>query len=150
MERYFEDWVVGERMETGAKTLSEAEIVAFAREFDPQPFHLDPEAAKASHFRGLVASGWHTTAITMRLIVDSGIFGTKGGVGLGVDELRWLKPVFPGDTLHVACEVASARANPEKRSGVCHFKLTTINQDGEPVMSHTAIVLVPKREAARA
>ena len=150
MERYFEDWVVGERMETGAKTLSEAEIVAFAREFDPQPFHLDPEAAKASHFRGLVASGWHTTAITMRLIVDSGIFGTKGGVGLGVDELRWLKPVFPGDTLHVACEVASARANPEKRSGVCHFKLTTVNQNGEPVMVHTAIVLVPKREAARA
>jgi acyl dehydratase len=86
----------------------------------------------------------------MRLIVESGIFGESGGIGLGVDELRWLKPVYPGDALHVVSEVANKRANPEKRSGICHFKLATINQNGETVMSHTAIVLVPKRPEVRA
>jgi len=143
--RYFEDWRIGERMETGTATLGEAEIVDFARKYDPQPFHLDRGAAQASPFKRLVASGWHTAAVSMRLIVDSGIFGHTGGIGLGVDELRWVKPVYPGDTLHVTSEVASKRANPEKRSGICHFKLTTINQNGETVLTHTAIVLVPKR-----
>jgi acyl dehydratase len=148
--RYFEDWTVGETMKTGTVTVSEDAIVAFARLYDPQPFHLDRGAAQASPFKRLVASGWHTAAETMRLIVDSGIFGHSGGIGLGVDELRWLKPVYPGDTLRVTSEVASKRANPEKRSGICHFKLTTINQNGEPVMTHTAIVIVPKRPEASA
>lgn len=147
-ERYFEDWKVGERLVTSSRTLQEAEIVAFAREYDPQDFHLDPEAAKNSPFGRLVASGWQTTALTMRLIVESGIFGRHGGVGLGVDELRWLKPVYPGDTLHVVSEVESMRANPEKPSGICRFKLTTLNQDEVEVMKHVAIVLVPKRPAA--
>jgi acyl dehydratase len=149
-DRYFEDWTVGERLETGSRTLDEAAIVAFAREYDPQPFHVDPEAAKRSAFGRLVASGWQTTAVTMRLIVDSGIFGMRGGIGLGVDELRWLKPVYPGDTLRVVSEVESMRANTEKPSGICRFRLTTLNQDDVPVMSHVAIVLVPKRPAAAA
>jgi acyl dehydratase len=148
--RYFEDWRVGETMETGSATVGEDEIVEFARRYDPQTFHLDRGAAQASPFKRLVASGWHTAAVTMRLIVDSGIFGHSGGIGLGVDELRWLKPVYPGDTLHVTSEVGSKRANPEKRSGICHFKLTTINQHGETVLTHTAIVLVPKRPEASA
>ncbi len=148
-ERYFEDWKVGERLETESYTVTEGEIVAFAREYDPQPFHLDHKAAEASAFKRLVASGWHTAAVTMRLIVESGIFGQTGGIGLGVDELRWLKPVYPGDTLRVVSEVASTRANPEKSSGICHFALTTYNQDGVAVMTHTAIVLVPKRPAVR-
>jgi len=147
-DRYFEDWKVGERLVTASKTLREDEIIAFAREFDPQDFHIDPEAAKRSPFGRLVASGWQTTAVTMRLIVESNIFGRHGGVGLGVDELRWLKPVYPGDALHVLAEVESTRANPEKPSGICRFKLTTLNQDDEKVMSHIAIVLVPKRPAA--
>jgi len=147
-DRYFEDWEVGERLETGSRTLGETEIIAFAREYDPQPFHVDPEAAKRSPFGRLVASGWQTTAVTMRLIVESGIFGTRGGIGLGVDELRWLKPVYPGDTLRVVSEVESKRANPEKPSGICRFKLTTLNQDDVPVMTHVAIVLVPRRPAA--
>ena len=147
-DRYFEDWKVGERLETGSRTLGEAEIVAFAREYDPQPFHVDPEAAKRSPFGRLVASGWQTTALTMRLIVESGIFGARGGIGLGVDELRWLKPVYPGDTLRVVSEVESMRGNPDKPSGICRFKLTTLNQDDVPVMTHVAIVLVPRRPAA--
>ena len=146
-DRYFEDWKVGERLETGARTLSQAEIVRFAREYDPQPFHLDPEAAKRSPFGRLVASGWQTTALTMRLIVESGIFGRRGGIGLGVDELRWLKPVYPGDTLRVVSEVESMRASPEKPSGICRFRLMTLNQDDVLVMTHVAIVLVPRRPA---
>jgi acyl dehydratase len=147
-DRYFEDFKVGERLESSSLKLGEAEIVAFAREYDPQPFHIDSEAAKRSAFGRLVASGWQTTAISMRLIVESGVFGTRGGVGLGVDELRWLKPVYPGDTLRVVSEVESTRANPEKPSGICRFKITTLNQDDVPVMRHVAIVLVPKRPAA--
>jgi acyl dehydratase len=148
MDRYFEDWKVGERLVTASRTLEEAEVLEFARQYDPQDFHLDAEAAKNSPFGRLVASGWQTTALTMRLIVDSGIFGRRGGVGLGVDELRWLKPVYPGDTLHVVADVESVRANPEKPSGICRFKLTTFNQDDVAVMTHVAIVLVPKRPSA--
>ena len=142
-DRYFEDWTIGEVLEAGSFTLDEAKIVEFARDYDPQPFHVDPEAAAASKFGRLIASGWQTAAITMRLIVDSGIFGRHGGIGMGVDELRWLKPVFPGDTLRVEAEAVSARAG--KNSGIVHFTLNTLNQHGETVMTHTAIVLVPCR-----
>ena len=106
-DRYFEDWTIGEVLEAGSFTLDEAKIVEFARDYDPQPFHVDPEAAAASKFGRLIASGWQTAAITMRLIVDSGIFGRHGGI--------------------------------------VHFKLSTFNQHGEAVMTHTAIVLVPCR-----
>jgi acyl dehydratase len=144
-DRYFEDWTIGEVLEAGSFTLDEAKIVEFARDYDPQPFHVDPEAAAASKFGRLIASGWQTAAITMRLIVDSGIFGRHGGIGMGVDELRWLKPVFPGDTLRVTSEAVSARARPGGKNGIVHFKLSTFNQHGEAVMTHTAIVLVPCR-----
>jgi acyl dehydratase len=144
-ERYFEDWKVGERFESGSLTLSEEQLVEFARAYDPQSFHIDAEAARATPFGGLIASGWQTAALSMRLLIESGAFGPKGGIGLGVDELRWPKPVFPGDTLHVLVEVAGTRASRAKRSGVVHFKLVTRNQRGEDVMTQTAIVLVQSR-----
>jgi acyl dehydratase len=147
VERYFEDWTVGERLETASFTLSEERIVAFAREYDPQPFHLDPAAASKTIFGRLIASGWQTAAVTMRLIVESGVFGSHGGIGLGVDGLRWLKPVFANDTLRVEVEVTRTRANPDKPSGIAHFAMTTFNQDGDPVMTQTAIVMLQRRPA---
>jgi acyl dehydratase len=144
-DRYYEDWTIGESLETGALRLDEAKIVAFGRDYDPQPFHVDAEAARHSVFGRLIASGWQTAAITMRLIVDSGIFGRHGGIGMGVDELRWLKPVFAGDTLRVRSEAVSARTKPASKSGIVHFKMTTFNQHDEPVMTQTAIVRVPRR-----
>lgn len=141
-KRYFEDWPVGESLETGSLTLSRESVLAFAREYDPQPFHLDDEAAAQTIFGRLAASGWQTASATMRLIVDGAVLE---GVGLGVDELRWHKPVYPGDTLRVVAECASKRASAEKPHGVIHFKNTTYNQHGDKVMSHTAIVLVQKR-----
>jgi acyl dehydratase len=145
-DRYFEDWTIGERIQTASVQLDEAQIVEFARAYDPQPFHVDPEAARHSKFGRLIASGWQTASLTMRLIVDCGVFGKHGGIGMGVDELRWLKPVFPGDTLRVEAEAVSARAG--KNSGIVHFTLNTLNQHGETVMTHTAIVLVPRRPQA--
>ncbi len=132
-------------------TLTQEHIIAFAREYDPQVFHLDPEAAKATIFGRLIASGWQTTAITMRLIVESGVFGSRGGVGMGVDGLRWLKPVFANDTLRVEVEVTRMHAKPDKPSGIAHFSMQTLNQDGDPVMSQIAIVMLPRRpEGSRA
>ncbi len=148
-DRYFEDWAVGERLETASVVLTEEQIVAFAREFDPQPFHLDPEAAGASMFGRLIASGWHTAAVTMRLLVDSGMFGARGAVGLGVDGLRWMKPVYPGDTLSVVAEVLEKRATPGKPNGVLHVRMTTRNQRGEDVMTQTAAILALRREFAQ-
>lgn len=151
VERYFEDWSVGERLATGTFTLTEERILAFAREYDPQIFHLDAQAAKNTIFGRLIASGWQTAAITMRLIVESGVFGSHGGIGMGVDGLRWLKPVFANDTLRVEVEVTRTRANPDKPSGIAHFSMKTFNQDGEPVMTQTAIVMLPCRpEGSRA
>ena len=150
VDRYFEDWTIGERIETESVLLDEAHIVEFARAYDPQPFHLDADTARGTKFGRLIASGWQTAAITMRLIVDCGLFGTHGGIGMGVDELRWLKPVFPGDSLHVVGEAVSARAKPGAKSGIVHFKLTTLNQHGETVMTQTAIVMVPCRPGAPA
>jgi acyl dehydratase len=144
-ERYFEDWNVGETLVSASRIIDEAQIVAFAREYDPQPFHLDPEAAKRSPFGGLIASGWQTASVSMRLIVDGALFGPEGGIGLGVDELRWPRPVFPGDELHVVAEVLSKAPSRTKRAGVINFKLTTRNQRDEDVMTQTAIVMVANR-----
>ena len=94
-DRYFEDWVIGETLETPSVVLDEAQIVEFARAYDPQPFHLDAEAARQTKFGRLIASGWQTASITMRLIVDCGIFGRHGGIGMGVDELRGSSRSFP-------------------------------------------------------
>jgi acyl dehydratase len=149
-DRYFEDWTIGERLRTASIVLDQRQIIEFGRAYDPQPFHLDEAAARHSPFGRLVASGWQTAAITMRLVVDSGIFGRHGGIGMGVDALRWLKPVFPGDTLRVEAEAAAAHAKPANKNGILHFKMTTLNQHDEPVMTQIAIVRVPRRPEAAA
>jgi acyl dehydratase len=148
-ERYFEDWKVGDRLESGRVTVSEAAIVAFAREYDPQDFHLDPQAARQTFFGRLSASGWQTAGYTMRLLVLSGALG-PGGIGVGVDALRWLRPVYPGDTLRIVVECTHLRRSTGKPNGLVHFKIATYNQHDEEVMRHVATALVPCRSTPQA
>jgi acyl dehydratase len=133
---YFEDLEPGQVVELGEHTVSEEEIVAFARQWDPQPFHLDPEAAKASVFGGLIASGWHTGAMWMRLYVDSLLDGAASMGSPGIEELRWLAPVRPGDTLSGRLTVLEA--TPSERHpgrGTVRIRGEMVNQDGVAVMS---------------
>ena len=142
---YLEDLHVGQRFTSGSYQMDGARIEAFAREFDPQPFHLDATAAQASIFRGLAASGWHTAAVAMRLLVTGGLPLANGIIGLG-GELAWPKPTRPGDTLRVESEVLEilpSRSKPNQ--GIVKVRSTTLNQDGEPVHVFTAKVLVFKR-----
>jgi acyl dehydratase len=145
---YFEDLQVGQRFTTaGTYTVHEAQIKAFAAEFDPQPFHLDAEAARATVFGGLVASGWHTAAITMRLIIEGGPRLAGGTVGLGA-EVSWLKPVRPGDTLSVHGEVLEttlSRSRPNR--GRVTMRSETRNQLDEVVQVLISKVMVPCRSA---
>ena len=146
MKRYFDDFHVGDRFQSVPCTIKESQIIAFAREFDPQPFHLDPEEAKQTLFGGLVASGWHTAAITMRLIVESDLDIAGGIVGLGVDELRFPKPVRPGDTLQVASEILElrlSRSRPDR--GLIVVSSVTTNQDGVAVLTMKSTLLVNRR-----
>ena len=145
-ERYLEDLKVGDRFTSGPYEVTEPAINEFAHEFDPQPFHLDRVAAEKSIFRGLVASGWHTAAITMRLLVTSGLNLAGGAIGLGVDELRFPMPVRPGDKLSLEVEVIDVRPSQSKPDrGTARLRYTTRNQRGEVVFTQTATVLVPKR-----
>ena len=141
---FLDDLHVGQRFTTEAYALDEREIIEFAREYDPQPFHSDPEAARKSLFGGLVASGWHTAAITMRLQVKSGIPIAGGLVGLGV-ELTWPNPTRPGDVLHVESEIVSIAPSRSKPRGVVTFHSETRNQRDEVVQSATVRLLVPRR-----
>jgi len=148
MARYFDEFAVGDTFETGSLLISDAESLAFAEQFDPQPFHLDEEAAKASLFRGLTSSGWHTAAITMRLVVDSGVLRETGCIGTGVDDLRWLAPVKPGDTLRVRGEIIDKAPWPGSNSrGTLRVRLHTVNQDDIVVMSQIDNLIVPMRPA---
>ncbi len=149
IDRYFEDFAVGETFETAAHTISLDESVAFARAYDPQPFHLDAEAAQASFFKRLVSSGWQTAAVTMRLVVESGVLRTTGIVGTGIDDLRWLAPVVPGDTLRVRGEVIDRQPWPgNKRRGTLRVRLLTRNQDDLVVMSQIANLVLNYREGS--
>jgi acyl dehydratase len=144
---YLEDLHVGLRRVTESYRIDEDEIKAFAAKYDPQPFHLDEAAARASVFQGLAASGWNTVGITMRLIVTSGIPFAAGTVGLGA-EVEWPRPTRPGDTLHVECEVAEiipSRSKPYQ--AIVKVRNITVNQNGEPVQILVAKVLVFKRPA---
>jgi acyl dehydratase len=135
-EHTFEDFEPGQVYELGSKVVSEDEIVAFARQFDPQPFHLDTEAAKDSVFGGLIASGWHTGAMWMRLYVDSLLGGASGQGSSGIEELRWLAPVRPGDTLSgrlIVLEATSSERHPGR--GTIRIRGEMVNQDGVTVMS---------------
>jgi acyl dehydratase len=144
--RYLDDFQQGQTFESGRLSTSVEQIRAFAAEFDPQPFHLDEQAAQNTMFRGLAASGWHTAALTMRLLVESELQPAGGIVGAGVDELRWPKPVRPGDELHLKSEVLDVRASKSRPTqGVVRVRTTTFNQNGEPVQTLIANLVVPRR-----
>ena len=146
-ELYFEDLAVGDRFVTGEHALDAAQIVAFARQFDPQPFHLDDIAAKNSMFGGLAASGWHTAAISMKVLVESGP-KIAGGVIGGSGMLTWPRPTRPGDILHVECEVLEvvpSRSRPDR--GMIVMRNDTMNQHGEVLQSFTVKMPVPRRPA---
>jgi acyl dehydratase len=146
VNRYLEDVSPGERFSGGSVEVTEADVLAFAREFDPQPIHLDPEFAGKTRFEGLIASGWHTAALVMRQIALAKPLGDTEVLGLGVENLRWHMPVRPGDTLHVDIEVVATKpseSNP--RFGTVKFLITTPNQRGETVMTHSPICWVPRR-----
>jgi len=135
---YFEDIEPGEVYELGTRTVTESEIVAFAREWDPQPFHTDPEAAKGSVFGGLIASGWHTGSMWMRMYVET-MLGSAARGSPGIEELRWLAPVRPGDTLSGRLTVLEATPSATKPDrGTIRIRGEMVNQDGVTVMSMTS------------
>lgn len=146
---YFEDLAVGQRFtSTNSIRVDEERLKAFAQEFDPQPFHLDDQAAQNSIFQGLAASGWHTAAITMRLYVESEFQPVGGVVGAGIEELRWPLPVRPGDVLRVEIEVLEVRAlNSKPALGLAKMSTTTFNQNNQVVQSHVANLIIQKRPA---
>jgi acyl dehydratase len=144
-ERYFEDLKVGDRFKSDSYRVSEEQIISFAREFDPQPFHLDRVIADKTIFGGLIASGWHTAAITMRLFVKTLNFA-EGAIGLGVDELRWPNAVKPNDSLQVEVEIVDLRESRSKPThGVVRLRYVTMNHRGEIVQTMFASALVPRR-----
>lgn len=145
-ERWFDDFSVGERFEFGAYRITEEEIIDFARRYDPQPFHLDAEAGRASHFGGLVASGWMTAAVLMRLLCDH-LLSPQSSMGSpGIDELRWLQPVRPGDVLSARVEIAAvtpSRSKPDRGVISCRYEL--VNQHGEAVTRLVGLAMYRRR-----
>ena len=145
-ERYLEDYSAGQKFGSGRLRVEGDRIKSFAGEFDPQPFHLDEDAARSTIFRGLAASGWHTAGMTMRLLVEGELKPAGGIIGLGFDELRWPKPVRPGDELHVDCEVLEVRSSKSQPGqGLIKVRTTTLNQKGEAVQISVVNLLVPSR-----
>lgn len=148
--RYFEDFPVGWLGEAGPYVVSREELLDFARKYDPQPFHLDEEAARATHFGGLVTSGWHTAAMSHRMLVEGVLRDTASLGSPGVDELRWLKPVRPGDILTLRMEVLEqtpSRSKPDR--GSVRFRSEVRNQKGETVMSQVGIGMFGRRPQGR-
>lgn len=145
--RYLDDLKVGDKFTSGEHALDEAQIKAFAAQFDPQPFHLDNAAAEKSLFGGLAASGWHTAAITMRLLVDGGL-PIAGGIIGASGELSWPRPTRPTDVLHVVCEIVSlmpSRSKPDR--GMATVRNQTLNQHGDVLQNFVVQVVVPRRTA---
>lgn len=156
---FYEDLVLNEPIDMGSHTFTAEEIKTFARKFDPQPFHLDEEAAKASHFGGLCASGWHTMAVWMRLMIDKrkqvvAEMAARGeplptlGPSPGFRDLRWLKPVYVGDTISYSSKVIDKRPSTSRPEwGVISVQTTGINQNGEPVVSVVSTAFAARRRA---
>jgi acyl dehydratase len=144
---YFEDLEVGAETYFGSYEVTRDEVLKFARKYDPQPFHVSDEEAAKTHFGRLAASGWHTAAMTMAVIARHVVRHEQAGLGSpGIDELRWTKPVYPGDTLHVTGTIIDkreSRSRPDMGSFRTHTVVT--NQDGVPVMNFTSIVLIRRR-----
>jgi acyl dehydratase len=157
--KFFEDIAVGERIELGSHTFTAEDIKAFARRYDPQPFHLDEAAAARSHFGALVASGWQTAAVWMRLMVDHhrreddarrarGEAVAELGPSPGVRELKWLRPVYAGDTVSYATEVIETRASNSRPGwGLMSIRNTGVNQKGEPVITFVSVAFVSRRKS---
>jgi acyl dehydratase len=146
--RYLEDFEPGQKYGTETLRVEASDIVEFASKFDPQPFHLDDAAAKKSFFGGLAASGWHTAALTMRLLVRGDMHPAGGIIGAGFDEFRWPKPVRPGDVLRAESEILEVRASKSRpQQGMVKVRTTTYNQDGQAVQEFVVNMVVPRREA---
>ena len=146
MVRYLEDFSAGQKFGSGRLKVDAGRVKSFAAEFDPQPFHLDEEAARETIFRGLVASGWHTAAMTMRLLVESEFKPAGGLVGAGFEELRWPRPVRAGDELRTESEILEVRPSKSRpEQGLIKVRTTTLNQNGEAVQVSVGNLLVPLR-----
>src|SRR5213596_2251197 len=147
-EQYFDDLKVGNRFKSEPLNVTVKDVVEFAHKFDPQMFHLSRRDAERTIFKGLIASGWHTAAMTMRLFVRTLNFA-EGAIGLGVDELRWPNAVRPGDVLTVETEILDLRPSRSKpRYGIIRLRNVTTNQQGEIVQTMLASAMVPRREGA--
>ena len=145
IKRYLDDLAVGMRFKSSTLTVTAADIIAFGKQFDPQPFHIDVVAAKTSVFGGLAASGWHTAALTMKLFVESELQFAGGAVGAGIEVLEWPHPVRPGDTLHLDIEVLLVRESKTKPTqGIVMVRTTTLNQHNQVVQ-----ILQPKMVARK-
>ncbi len=145
---YLEDFAVGQKYATGSLRITPEEIKSFAAQFDPQPFHVDEVAAKDTFFRGVVASGWHTTALTMKLLVGGDLKPAGGIIGAGCDGILWPKPVYPGDELRAESEILEVReSNTRPTQGFIKVRTTTYNQRGEPVQIFVGNLIVPRRAA---
>ena len=146
---YFEDFSVGRVFDSGTRQLSEQDILGFAREYDPQYFHTDPEAAKQSIFGGLIASGWQTVGVCMRLMCDSYLLETSSLGSPGVDAVRWVKPVYPGDTLRIRTTVIAAKPSSSKPDrGIATMRCEVFNQKDELVMHMQSMQMMGRRPAA--
>jgi len=142
---YFEDFTPGRIFNSGSVVVDAGAIKAYAAQFDPQPFHLDEDTAKDTLFAGLVASGWHTVSMTMRLLVDGGLPIAGGIIGAGADEIRWPRATRPGDTLRVQSEVLEARPSKSRPDqGLIRVRMTTLNQNDEPVQIMIGSLVVPR------
>jgi acyl dehydratase len=147
-ERYFEDYIAGTVHEFGSVTIEADEVIAFAKRYDPQPFHVDPEAAKETIFGGLIASGWHTGSLIMRLYADHYLSHVASLASPGIDELRWLKPVRPDDELSVRVTILDTRRSRSKPDrGLVHSFIEVFNQNQEVVMTMKVINILRCREA---
>ncbi len=152
---WLEDFAVGDRAAFGRYEVTHDEVIAFAAAYDPQPFHLDDAAAAKTHFKRIAASGWHTCAMTMAMVVkrqqevDAGEAGDGGGLGaVGIDSLRWLRPVYPGDVLRCETEVLEVKpSRSQPHMGSVKSRMTVLNQDDQPVMTHEPIALYRRRPA---
>ncbi len=147
--RYYEDFTVGEELATGGATLTEEAIVEFARRYDPQPFHVDKEAAAASHFGGLIASSWHTQMMVFREIIDSGFLGDASMGSPGCDEMRFLRPVRPGDTVHAVLRVLDKRLSKTRDDrGYVTVLYDIRNQNDESVITWRGVQIIGRRPEA--
>lgn len=149
MRRYFEDFEIGETWTSEPVTLTQDDIVGYARQYDPQPMHTDPDKAAEGRFGTVIASGWQIAALSMRLFIEAGGYGETPVVGLGIDEVRWRRPVRPGDTLTVTREVVSTERHKKRPDefGIIRTQVTMKNQDDETVMTLVSLGQVPCRPA---